>query len=122
MKILIDTNFTDDQVSVIQEMATRYGDHQVLHAASEEEAVAMASDIEVLIGFIRPSVFAAAPGLRWAQSLSAGMNNVLFAELIESDVVVSNVAGLYAPQGGEHAWTLLLALGSRYSSGGAPSG
>jgi len=39
------------------------------------------------------------------------MDKFLFPEIIErDDVMVSNVAGLYASQGAEHAWALLLAL------------
>ena len=39
------------------------------------------------------------------------MDKFLFPEIIERDeVMISNVAGLYASQGAEHAWALLLAL------------
>ena len=38
------------------------------------------------------------------------MDHFLFPAIIERDVLVSNVAGLYAPQGAEHAWAFLLAL------------
>jgi phosphoglycerate dehydrogenase-like enzyme len=39
------------------------------------------------------------------------MDKMLYPEIIERDeVAISNVAGLYASQGGEHAWALLLAL------------
>jgi phosphoglycerate dehydrogenase-like enzyme len=63
------------------------------------------------MGYFLPPVCAAAPKLRWVQSFSTGMDKFLFPEIIERDEVqVSNVAGLYASQGGEHAWALLLAL------------
>ena len=110
MRILIDSTFTDDQVESLRTLATAQGGHEVCRAADEKEAIAAAPEAEVLIGAIRPTVFAAASKLRWAQSQSAGMNNILFPQLIESEVAVSNAAGLYAPQGGEHAWSLLLAL------------
>src|SRR5690606_1164050 len=48
---------------------------------------------------------------RWIQSFSTGMDKFLFPEIVARDEVqISNVAGLYASQGGEHAWALLLAL------------
>ena len=111
MKILIHyPHFTDDQVKHIQKLAADIGEHEVIYAISDEEALSHAAEVEALMGLIRPEVFAAAPNLRWAQSFSTGLDNVLFPELIESDVVLSNVAGLYARQGAEHAWALLLAL------------
>ena len=111
MKILIHFPFSNDQVEAIRKMAGKYGDHEVSHATTDDEADAMSSDVEVILGMFKPAVCAAAPKLRWIQSHSAGMDKFLFPEIIERDAVkVSNMAGMYAPQGGEHAWGLLLAL------------
>ena len=111
MKILVHFAFTEDQLSALQELAARHGDHEIIHATSEEEAVAAAPEIEVILGRFLPSVCAAAPNLRWIQSFSTGMDKFLFPEIIARDEVqISNMAGMYAPQGGEHAWALLLAL------------
>jgi phosphoglycerate dehydrogenase-like enzyme len=74
-------------------------------------ALAAAPEVEVILGSFPPAVCAAAPKLRWIQSNSTGMDKLLFPEIIGRDEVsISNVAGLYASQGGEHAWALLLAL------------
>ena len=110
MKILVHYNFTDEQMQAFADLAAGHGDHLVVGAASAEEAVQKAADIEVILGSFSPEVCAAAPELRWIQSFSAGMDYFLFSEVVESDVVVTNMAGVYAPQGGEHAWALLLAL------------
>ena len=111
MKILIQYSFSDEQHEQFRQMARQNGDHQVLVAADETEAIPLASEVEVIMGHFPPAVCAAAPNLRWIQSFSAGMDKFLFPEIIERDAVaVSNVAGLYAPQGGEHAWALVLAL------------
>ena len=82
----------------------------MVQAHSESEAIAMAEDAEVLLGLFPPAVCEAAPDLRWIQSHSAGMDNFLFPEIINRDVMVTNMAGLYASQGAEHAWALLLSL------------
>lgn len=111
MKILVHYPFEPEQVEALRSIAAQHGDHQLLHATTDEDAVAQASDAQVIMGFFRPPVCAAAPHLRWVQSFSAGMDKFLFPEIIErDDVQVSNVAGLYAAQGAEHAWALLLAL------------
>ena len=110
MKILVHFDMNEEQRQALQDTASRHGNHQLLFASSEAEAIALASEIEVLMGHFLPSVCATALGLRWIQSFSAGMDNFLFPEIVERDVVVTNMAGLYASQGGEHAWALLLAL------------
>ena len=111
MRILIHFSFDEAQIETFQQTAHKYGDHEVCHATSEEEALQFASETEVILGLFLPSVCAAAPNLRWIQSNSAGMDNFLFPEIIErDDVTVTNMAGLYASQGGEHAWALLLSL------------
>lgn len=111
MKILVHYPFTPEQVDGLRQVAADHGGHELLHATTDEEAVALAPDAQVIMGFFRPPVCAAAPNLRWIQSFSAGMDKFLFPEIIERDEVqISNVAGLYASQGAEHAWALLLAL------------
>src|SRR5690606_34528624 len=91
-------------------LGARHG-HTVICVTEEADAIAAAPEVEVILGHFRPAVCAAAPKLRWVQSFSTGMDKFLFPEIIERDeVAISNVAGLYASLGGEHAWALLLAL------------
>lgn len=111
MEILIHYPMTSEEIEEFRQLAARHGDHRVHHASSEEEAVELAPDVEVIIGHFRPAVCAAAPELRWIQSFSTGMDKFLFPEIVERDeVTISNMAGRYASQGAEHAWALLLAL------------
>ena len=83
---------------------------EIVHAKSADEAASGVDGAEVVMGMLPPAVFAQAGALRWFQSASAGLDNVLYPELIESDVTLTNMAGLYAAAGGEQAWSLLLAL------------
>ncbi len=110
MQILIHYPFEPDQVAALQTLAADLG-REAVHATSEAEAIQVAPAVEVILGRFPPAVCAAAPNLRWIQSFSTGMDKFLFPEIIaRDDVMISNVAGLYASQGGEHAWALLLAL------------
>lgn len=110
MKILIYFPFSPEQIQIFQHIADEHGQHEVVQAHSESEAIAMVEDAEVLLGLFPPAVCETAPDLRWIQSHSAGMDNFLFPEIINRDVMVTNMAGLYASQGAEHAWALLLSL------------
>ncbi len=111
MHILIDYPFTPEQFDGFRDLAARLGGHTVHVATDEASALAAAPNAEVILGQFAPAVCAAAPKLRWIQSFSTGMDKFLFPAIVErDDVQISNVAGLYASQGGEHAWALLLAL------------
>ena len=105
MRILIYHNFTEAQLEALRQVAPG---HEVVQASNEEEASDLVPDAEVLMGSFPPPVFAAAKQLKWIQSFSAGLDAFLYPEVIDSDVVLSNMAGIYASQGGEHAWALLL--------------
>ncbi len=111
MKILIYYPFTPEQIAGFQALAQRCGDHTVVHVANDADAIATVGDVDVILGSFPKALCAAAPNLRWIQSFSTGMDKFLFPEIVERDAVqISNVAGLYASQGAEHAWALLLAL------------
>ncbi len=111
MRILVFFDFTDEQIEELVQLVRRHGDHEVVLARETEEAVNLSPSAEVLLGHFPESVVTAAPRLRWIQSFSAGMDGFLHPAVVErEEVVVTNMAGLYAPQGGEHAWALLLAL------------
>ncbi|MCP5115205.1 MAG: D-2-hydroxyacid dehydrogenase, partial [bacterium] len=51
------------------------------------------------------AVWQMAPRLRWVHSLSAGVNNSLFEELIHSPVPLTNARGVYSRSLGEFALT-----------------
>jgi phosphoglycerate dehydrogenase-like enzyme len=107
MHILIHYPFTADEIEEFRQVAAG---HRVSHAANEEQAITLAADAEVILGYFLRPVCAAASNLRWVQSYSAGMDNFLFPEIVERDVTITGMAAQYAPQGAEHAWALLLAL------------
>ena len=111
MRILIHFPFSEEEISGFRQIASEHGGHEVVHTTEEAEAVELAPEAEVLLGLFRPAVCAAAPGLHWIQSNSAGMDHFLFPEIVAREyVIVTNMAGNYASQGGEHAWALLLCL------------
>lgn len=110
MHILVHYPFEPEQFEEFKALGARHG-HTVTCVTEEAGALAVAPEVEVILGHFRPEVCAAAPNLRWIQSFSTGMDKFLFPAIVERDeVAISNVAGLYASQGGEHAWALLLAL------------
>ena len=66
-------------------------------------ALAAASEAEVYFGWgISETLFRAAPKLRWVHSAAAGVGKSLFPEMMRSDVVFSNSAGVMSDAIAEH--------------------
>jgi phosphoglycerate dehydrogenase-like enzyme len=80
-------------------------------ASPSAEALAAVDEAEVYFGFgmSRP-LFAAASRLRWIQSAAAGVTGLLFAELRDSPVLLTNSAGVHAEPIAEHVLAGVLHL------------
>lgn len=68
------------------------------------------SDADALIGNITPEQLRAAHKLKWVQVLSAGVDHMMFPELVNSGVTVTNMKVVYGPEIADHAFAFLLAL------------
>ncbi|MGY1844081.1 D-2-hydroxyacid dehydrogenase [Modestobacter sp. SYSU DS0875] len=82
--------------------------------AGEDELAGLLTEAEAAFGTLTPRLLAAAGRLRWLHSPQANPpSGYFFPELVESDVVVTNVRGIYGDSVGVHAIALLLALARR---------
>jgi phosphoglycerate dehydrogenase-like enzyme len=62
---------------------------------------------------LRPEQFAAAPKLRWIHAPSAAVHQLLFPELVNSEVVVTNSSEVHGPVVAEHVMGLIFALAKK---------
>lgn len=109
MKILVQRPNSDEALNQIIRDAA--GDEDtVVFASSDEEYVREAVDAEVLFGGCSEELFKQMSSLRWIQSSSAGMDSTLHPALVNSDVVLTNAAGLYGSHVADQGFALLLAL------------
>ena len=68
-------------------------------------------DAEVLVGWqLRPEQFRAARKLSWIHATTAAVHQLMFPELVRSDVRVTNSTEIHGPVVAEHAIALVLAL------------
>lgn len=68
-------------------------------------------EAEVVLGWaVRPENFRSAKHLRWIQVTAAGVGHMLFPEMVESDVVVTNGRGIHAVAMAEHTIGVILAF------------
>lgn len=62
---------------------------------------------------LTPETLAAAPNLRWFQSIAAGVESVLTPELLARQLIVTNTSGVHASNIAEHVLALMLAFARR---------
>src|SRR5580700_7466943 len=68
-------------------------------------------DAEIVIAWsIRPEQIAAAKRLRWIHSPAAAVHQLMFPELVNSDIILTNAREVHGPVVAEHVIALILAL------------
>jgi phosphoglycerate dehydrogenase-like enzyme len=84
----------DWRLHVVRGLTSSDGDGPREPSAESVEAI---RDAEAYFGFGIPKpLFASARRLKWVHSAAAGVGNALFPEMIASDVVLTNSAGVHA--------------------------
>lgn len=82
----------------------------VLAASSSEEALPLMSEVDILFGAGFPAeLIAAAPRLRWIQSMNAGIEELVAADTIPESVIVTRVVGQFGKPIAEYVFAELLA-------------
>ncbi len=74
------------------------------------DAIAMADDVEVILGFLPEALFQAAPRLRWVHAIASGVDMFLYPAMRDSDVVLTGEKGLVGGHLADTGFGLLLAL------------
>ncbi|MXZ73763.1 MAG: D-2-hydroxyacid dehydrogenase [Gemmatimonadetes bacterium] len=107
MNVLLRMNLIKPLVEEIRQVDKKV---RVIRVDSEEEALAVMPEIEVVCGEITRALFARRRKLAWIQSWGAGVDGLLYPELVESDVVLCSAKGFVGVHLADHAMALLLAL------------
>src|SRR5919202_2066863 len=77
---------------------------------NRDDALAKAGDVEGFYGTPTPELLRAAPRLRWIQVGSAGVEDYLFPELVDSDVTLTNAKVIYGSHLADHLMAFILAF------------
>jgi phosphoglycerate dehydrogenase-like enzyme len=83
---------------------------ELKQCSSEEEFGREVRNAHIIYGDFSPENFAAARQLRWIQYPAAGVEHVLWPEVVASQVVLTNMQKMYSPTISETVIGLLLAL------------
>ena len=85
--------------------------HTFLHAADDEQALAMVPEADVAFSAqIGRDHFLAASRLQWIHSPAVGVGGLLFREMVNSPIVITNSRGMSADTMAEHVVAVTLAL------------
>ncbi len=72
------------------------------------------TDADIFIGWaLQPEQFVAAKKLKWVHSPATAVHQLMYPELIQSSVVLTNASGVHGPVVAEHAIAVMLALAKR---------
>ncbi|HEY1221714.1 MAG: D-2-hydroxyacid dehydrogenase [Bryobacteraceae bacterium] len=94
----------------VRQIESQGKDVEITIPASRDELNRLLPEADVVFGALNAEMLAKAKSLRWMQATEAGMEKLLFPELVRSDVVVTNMARMFAPAISETAIGMLLSL------------
>jgi phosphoglycerate dehydrogenase-like enzyme len=95
----------------IDDLKTASPDIDLVVCRNDAEALEQAAGAAACYGLITREVIRAGKSLRWVQQPSAGVEGLMeIPELVESDIVVTNMQRVYAPEIADQAIGYLLAF------------
>jgi D-2-hydroxyacid dehydrogenase (NADP+) len=77
-------------------------------AHTPEDLMREIVDADVVYGRLPREPFLAAKQLKWVQSIGVGFETMLYPEMVDSEVVITNTSGAFDAAMGEHALALIL--------------
>ncbi|HEU5232101.1 MAG TPA: D-2-hydroxyacid dehydrogenase [Terriglobales bacterium] len=88
-----------------------FPEHRFIQLTNLEDLPDKLVDADVLVGWqLRPEQFKEAKKLRWIHATTAAVHQLMFPELVASDVRVTNSTEIHGPVVAEHAVALILGL------------
>jgi len=108
LSVLVSLDLPSFYVNKIRDVSSSV---RVQATGDTKELLALVRDADVLLaGVFSRELFLAAKRLKWIQSFFAGVDRLLFPEVVESRVIVTNASGVNSTAVSEHAVGLMLAL------------
>lgn len=97
-----------------ERLQQEFSQHHFVQLQNDDRVPEEIIDADVLIGSsLRPQHFLMANKLRWIHSPAAAVHQLMYPELLQSSVVLTNSTGIHGPVVAEHAIAVLLAMAKR---------
>jgi phosphoglycerate dehydrogenase-like enzyme len=118
MKLLIFVHHPFDQWNAPawfpQRLQQEFPHVNVVHLPDYKRVDEEIGDAEIVVAWsIRPEQIAAAKKLRWIHSPAAAVHQLIFPELVNSDIILTNAREVHGPVVAEHVIALIFALAKR---------
>lgn len=87
---------------------------EVVHLSNYDSVEKQIRDAEICVAWsLRPQQFTQAKQLRWIHSPAAAVHQLIFPELVNSEVVLTNAREVHGPVVAEHVVALIFALAKK---------
>jgi phosphoglycerate dehydrogenase-like enzyme len=98
-----------------QTIRARWPEMRVLHLPNYDQLPEELPDTDIFVGYsLRAEQLTHAKKLRWIHSTAAGVAQLMYPELRDSGIVVTNPSGVFSPPMAEHTMGVLLALARNF--------
>jgi D-2-hydroxyacid dehydrogenase (NADP+) len=88
---------------------------KVVHLPNYDHVLDELPDTDILVGFsLRREQFALAKKLKWIHATAAGVGQLMYPELRESGIVLTNARGIHSAPMSEHILGMIIALARRF--------
>jgi D-2-hydroxyacid dehydrogenase (NADP+) len=93
----------------------RWPQMHVVHLPDYDRLPQELPDTDIFIGaMLRPEQFKLAKKLKWIHSTAAGVSQLMYPELHNSGVILTNPSGIFSPPMAEHTMGLMIALARNF--------
>ena len=107
MKVLINDHLDDYHLTQIQSTSE---DVDLVIPDSSGDALDVMPEIDIIFGGMSRDMFKRAESLKWVQTWGAGVDGMMYAEFVHSEVILTSAKGTVGVHLSEHAMALLLGL------------
>lgn len=93
----------------------RFPETKVVHLPTYDHLADEVADTDIFVGWsLRPEQFKLARKLKWIHSTAAGVGQLMYPELRQSGITVTNASGIHTIAMAEHVLGFLVALARRF--------
>src|SRR6266852_815988 len=107
--------FWRPQLVLPETLRRRWPEMRVLHLPDYDHLPQELPDTDIFVGYsLRPQQLPLAKKLKWLHSTAAGVAQLMYPELRESGIVVTNPSGIFSVPMAEHTIGMLVALARNF--------